>query len=44
MSGGAGRPNLVQVGIEGNGINEFAASLQSASVSNSGTNHRETLI
>lgn len=36
MSGGAGRPNLVQVGIEGNGINEFATSSQSASVSNLG--------
>lgn len=36
MAGGTGRPNLVQVGIEGNGINEFATSSQSASVSNSG--------
>ena len=36
MAGGAGRPNLVQVGIEGNGISEFATSSQSASVSNSG--------
>ena len=36
MAGGTGRPNLVQVGIEGNGINEFAASGNVASVPNSG--------
>ena len=36
MAGGAGRPNLVQVGIEGNGINEFAASGNVSSVANSG--------
>ena len=36
MSGGTGRPNLVQVGMEGNGVNEFATSAQTASVSNAG--------
>lgn len=36
MAGGAGRPNLVQVGMEGNGIEEFASSSQTASVSNTG--------
>ena len=36
MAGGTGRPNLVQVGMEGNGIAEFAASSQTASVSNTG--------
>ena len=36
MAGGTGRPNLVQVGMEGNGVEEFAASSQTASVSNTG--------
>ena len=36
MAGGTGRPNLVQVGMEGNGIEEFATSSQTASVSNTG--------
>ena len=36
MAGGTCRPNLVQVGIEGNGIDEFATSTQTASVSNTG--------
>ena len=36
MAGGTGRPNLIQIGIEGNGINEFAASGNVASVANSG--------
>ena len=36
MAGDAGRPNLVQVGIEGNDINEFAASGNVASVPSSG--------
>ena len=36
MAGGTGRPDLIQVGIEGNGIGEFAASSQTASVSNAG--------
>ena len=37
MAGGTGRPNIVQVGIEGNGIAEFATSSQTDSVSNTGT-------
>ncbi|MBR2837371.1 MAG: hypothetical protein IKE55_01160 [Kiritimatiellae bacterium] len=36
MAGGTGRPNIVQVGIEGNGIEEFATSAQTSSVSNTG--------
>ena len=36
MAGGTGRPNLVQVGMEGNGVEEFATSSQTASVSNTG--------
>jgi hypothetical protein len=36
MAGGTGRPNLVQVGIEGNGVAEFATSSQTASVANTG--------
>ena len=36
MAGGTGRPNLVQVGMEGNGIAEFATSGQTASVANNG--------
>ena len=36
MAGGTGRPNLVQVGMEGNGVAEFATSSQSASVANNG--------
>ena len=36
MAGGTGRPNLVQVGMEGNGVAEFATSSQSASVANTG--------
>ena len=36
MAGGTGRPNLVQVGLEGNGIGEFATSAQTASVQNTG--------
>ncbi len=36
MAGGAGRPNLVQVGIEGNGATEFAAGASETSVSNTG--------
>ncbi len=36
MAGGTGRPNLVQVGMEGNGVNEFATSAKTASVSNTG--------
>ena len=36
MAGGTGRPNLVQVGMEGNGIEEFATSSQTTTVSNTG--------
>ena len=36
MAGGTGRPNLVQVGIEGNGINEFAATPTKTSVATDG--------
>ena len=36
MAGGTGRPNLVQVGIEGNGINEFAATPSKTSVATDG--------
>lgn len=36
MAGGTGRPDLVHVGMEGNGIAEFATSGQTASVSNTG--------
>ena len=36
MAGGTSRPNLVQVGIEGNGINEFATSSQTANVATDG--------
>ena len=36
MAGGTGRPNLVHVGMEGNGIAEFATSGQTASVPNTG--------
>ena len=36
MAGGTGRPNIVQVGMEGNGIDEFASSGNTASVSNTG--------
>ena len=36
MAGGTGRPNLVQVGMEDNGIEEFATSSQTASVANTG--------
>jgi len=36
MAAGAGRPNLVHVGIEGNGTAEFKTSGQTASVSNTG--------
>ena len=34
MAGGTGRPNLVSVGMEGNGVEEFATSSQATSVSN----------
>ncbi len=36
MAGGTSRPNLVQVGIEGNGINEFAATPTKTSVATDG--------
>ena len=36
MAAGTGRPNLVHVGMEGNGIAEFATSDQTTSVSNTG--------
>ena len=36
FAGGTGRPDLVHVGLEGNGIEEFATSAQTASVSNTG--------
>lgn len=36
MAGGTSRPNLVQVGIEGNGINEFAATPSKTSVATDG--------
>ncbi len=36
MAGGTGRPNLVDVGMEGNGMAEFATSGQMTSVSNEG--------
>lgn len=36
MAAGTGRPNLIQVGMEGNGIAEFATSSQTTSVSNTG--------
>lgn len=36
FGGGAGRPNLVQVGIEGNGIEEFATTEPTSSVANDG--------
>ena len=36
MAGGTGRPNLVQVGMEGNGTAEFATSAQTATVANTG--------
>ena len=37
MAGGTGRPNLVHVGMEGNGIAEFATSAQTTSVQNTGS-------
>ncbi len=36
MAGGTGRPNLVDVGMEGNGINEFAAAPTVASAATTG--------
>ena len=36
MAGGTGRPNLVQVGIEGNDVEEFAPNASATSVSNTG--------
>lgn len=36
MAGGTSRPNLVQVGIEGNGINEFVATPTKTSVATDG--------
>ena len=36
MAGGTSRPNLVQVGIEGNGVNEFAATPTKTSVASDG--------
>ncbi len=36
MAGGTSRPNLVRVGIEGNGINEFAATSTKTSVATDG--------
>ncbi|MBR0056311.1 MAG: hypothetical protein IJP66_03190 [Kiritimatiellae bacterium] len=36
MAGGTGRPGLVDVGMEGNGVAEFAASSQTASVAADG--------
>jgi hypothetical protein len=36
MAGGTGRPDLVHVGLEGNGIEEFATSAQTSSVLNAG--------
>jgi hypothetical protein len=36
MAGGTCRPNLVQVGMEGNGVAEFATSGQTTSASNEG--------
>jgi hypothetical protein len=36
MAAGAGRPNLISVGIEGNGIAEFATAGRQSSVANAG--------
>lgn len=36
MAGGTGRPNLVDIGMEGNGVAEFSATPTKATVSNDG--------
>ncbi len=36
MAGGTGRPNLIQVGVEGNGVAEFAPNASETRVSNTG--------
>ena len=36
MAGGTGRPNLISVGMEGNGVEEFSTSSHATSVANTG--------